>query len=145
MPFTRISLIKGKSREYLQAVSDSLHAALVEAFEVPPADRFQAIQQFEPHELIFDTHYLGGPRSNNYLLFQISAGRQRDAATKRAFFKCLVDKLAVSPGVRKEDVMIIIQTTDTDDWSFADGLPMPTVALPVNRATPTIQPERTAT
>ncbi len=41
MPMTRISLLKGKSREYLQAISDSLHQALVDAFEVPTDDRFQ--------------------------------------------------------------------------------------------------------
>jgi len=48
MPFTRISLIKGKSPEYLQALSDSLHQALVEAFDVPPTDRFQVIHQHAP-------------------------------------------------------------------------------------------------
>ena len=52
MPFARISLRKGKSPEYLRALSDSLHQALVEAFEVPEADRFQLIHQHEPEELV---------------------------------------------------------------------------------------------
>ena len=124
MPFTRISLIKGKSPQYLQAVSDSLHAALVESFDVPAADRFQAIQQYEPHELIFDRNYLGGPRSDDYILFQITAGRPRSAATKQAFFQNLTDKLAAAPGVRREDVMIIINTTGSEDWSFSNGKSM---------------------
>lgn len=49
--FYLISL-KGKSPDYLRAVSDALHTALVDTFEVPDADRFQAIHQHEKTELI---------------------------------------------------------------------------------------------
>ena len=38
MPFARISLHRGKSAEYLQALSQGLHDALVDSFEVPMAD-----------------------------------------------------------------------------------------------------------
>ncbi|WP_395673745.1 tautomerase family protein [Inquilinus sp.] len=54
MPLTRISLARGKPPDYLRALSDSLHRALVEASEVPPDDRFQIIHQHEPRELVFD-------------------------------------------------------------------------------------------
>jgi len=121
MPFTRISLLKGKSPDYLRAVSDSLHRALVEAFEVPPNDRFQAIHQHEPGELIFDRTYLGGPRSDDFILFAVTAGRPRDTATKKAFYERLVTLLGESPGVRPQDVMVVITTTLLDEWSFADG------------------------
>ena len=121
MPFTRISLIKGKSPEYLQALSDSLHQALVEAFDVPPTDRFQVIHQHEPHELIFDRHYMGGPRSADFMWINVTAGRPRDSTVKQAFYRRLVDLLVASPGVRPEDVMIVINTTQSDEWSFAAG------------------------
>ena len=121
MPFTRISLLRGKSPEYLQALSDSLHQALVEAFDVPPTDRFQVIHQHEPHELIFDRHYMGGPRTDDFMWINVTAGRPRDPAVKQAFYRRLVDLLAVSPGVRPEDVMIVINTTQSDEWSFAAG------------------------
>uniref|UniRef100_UPI0013D2B134 tautomerase family protein n=1 Tax=Enterobacter hormaechei TaxID=158836 RepID=UPI0013D2B134 len=74
MPFARISLLKGKSPDYLGALSGGLHQALVEAFEVPHDDRFQVIHQLEPGELIFDRHYLSGPRSDDFVLIQITAG-----------------------------------------------------------------------
>ncbi|TSD89447.1 tautomerase family protein [Mycobacterium sp. KBS0706] len=122
MPLTRISLVRGKSPEYLRALSDSLHRALVEAFEVPPDDRFQIIHQHEPGELVFDLHYLGGPRSDDFVLFQITAGRPRSTATKAAFYRRLVEGLAEVPGLRPEDVMVVISTTQLDDWSFAGGV-----------------------
>lgn len=125
MPFTRISLRKGKSPAFLRALSDGLHRALVEAFEVPETDRFQVIHQLEPGELIFDRDYLsgpGGPRSEDFVLFAVTAGKPRDHRTKAAFYRRLVDVLADSPGVRPEDVMVVINTTASDEWSFASGV-----------------------
>ena len=121
MPFTRISLLKGKSSEYVRALSDSLHKALVEAFDVPPDDRFQAIHQHEPGELIFDQNYLGGPRSDDFVLFAVTAGRPRTAQVKQAFYKRLATLLAESPGIRPEDVMVVVNTTSSEDWSFSSG------------------------
>ncbi|KGM35179.1 tautomerase family protein [Inquilinus limosus] len=122
MPLTRISLARGKSPDYLRALSDSLHRALVEAFEVPPDDRFQIIHQHEPGELVFDRHYLGGPRSDDFVLFQVTAGRPRSTATKTALYRRLAERLAEAPGLLPEDVMVVISTTGLDDWSFAGGV-----------------------
>lgn len=124
MPMARISLLKGKSPEYLRSISESLHQALVEAFEVPPDDRFQMIHQHEPGELVFDRHYMGGPRSDDFVLICITAGKLRSTSTKQAFYKKLVQLLVNSPGMRPEDVMIVINTTQIDDWSFSGGNPV---------------------
>ena len=121
MPFTRISVLRGKSPEYIGALSESLHSALVEAFDVPPNDCFQLIHQHAPGELVFDRNYLGGPRSNDFVLFAVTAGRPRSAQIKQAFYKRLVTLLAEAPGLRPEDVMIVITTTSPEDWSFSGG------------------------
>jgi phenylpyruvate tautomerase PptA (4-oxalocrotonate tautomerase family) len=121
MPFARISVQAGKDQEYLATLADTIHESLVEAFEVPPADRFQAVHQHAPGELIFDEHYMGGPRSGNYVLICITAGRLRTTRVKQQFYKHLVQKLGVSPGVRPEDVMVVINTTFADEWSFGFG------------------------
>jgi len=122
MPFVRISLLRGKSPEYLRAVSDGIHRALVETFDVPPADRFHVIHQHEPGELIFDRNYLAGPRSDDFVLFAIRAGRPRSTETRKRFFERAVEILAEAPGLRKEDVMITIVSSQPDEWSFGDGL-----------------------
>lgn len=122
MPFTRISLAAGKPSSYLHAISDSIHQSLVDAFDVPAADRFQVFHQHQPFELVFDRTYMGGPRSEDFVLIAITAGRARSTATKQAFYQRLVDRLAQDPGIRKEDVMIVITTTDVSDWSFSNGV-----------------------
>ncbi|OOV94617.1 MULTISPECIES: tautomerase family protein [unclassified Pseudomonas] len=121
MPFARISLHRGKSRDYLQRLSEGVHQALVEAFEVPPDDCFQVIHQHEAGELIFNAHYLGGPRTDDYLLIVITAGRPRTGETKRRFYRALVERLEQSLGLDPEDVMVVISSTEAQDWSFAGG------------------------
>ncbi|WP_198918723.1 tautomerase family protein [Pseudomonas chlororaphis] len=121
MPFARISLHRGKSAEYLQALSQGLHEALVERFEVPLPDRFQIIHQHEAGELIFDRDYLGGPRSHDFVLIAITAGRPRSVETKRRFYRDLVERLGRAPGIDAEDVMVVITTTEAEDWSFGGG------------------------
>lgn len=122
MPYARISLLRGKSPAYLKALSDSLQRALEEAFEVPVTDRFQIIHQLDPGELIFDRHYLGGPRSDDFVLIALTTGRPRTTATKQAFFRALVERLAESPGIRPEDVMVSIVAASADEWSMSGGL-----------------------
>ena len=122
MPFARISLLKGKSPDYLRALSDSIHKAMVETFNVPPADRFQIIHQHEPGELIFDRNYLAGPRSDGFVLISITTGKPRTTEMRKALFRRTVELLQQSPGLRPEDVMIVSSTSEPDEWSFGDGL-----------------------
>ena len=123
MPFTRISLREGKSPAYLRAIADSLDRALVDAFEVPENDRFVVFHQHRDGELIFDRGYGGGPRSDDFILFHVTTGRTRSPDTTARFFRRLVDNLEAAPGVRPEDVMIVIANSAIGDWSFASGVP----------------------
>lgn len=121
MPFTRISLLAGKPPAHLAAISRALDRAMVEAFEVPEGDLFQVFQQLRPEELVVDQTYLGGPRSADFVLFDVTTGRQRRADVKAAFYKRLAELLQDAPGIRPEDVMIILSNSRSDDWSFSGG------------------------
>jgi len=122
MPYARISLHAGKPPEYLAALSDSLHAAMVEAFDVPAADRFHAFHPHAPGELVVDRDYLGGPRGDGFVLIAITAGKPRSTDTKRRFYRRLAERLGESPGIAAKDVMVVITTTQAEDWSFANGV-----------------------
>lgn len=90
--------------------------------KLSPADRFHEIQQYEPGELIFDRNYLAGPRSDDFVVFAIRAGRPRSTETRKAFFKRAAELLSEAPGLRKEDIMITIVSSQPDEWSFGDGV-----------------------
>lgn len=122
MPFVRIPVQRGESRYFLDALSAGVHKAMIDAFDVPEADLFHAIHQHEEHELIFDRRYMGGPRSEGWVLLNITAGRPRSTETKRRFYRRLTKCLADSPGIEPGDVMVIINATQPEDWSFGNGL-----------------------
>jgi phenylpyruvate tautomerase PptA (4-oxalocrotonate tautomerase family) len=121
MPVTRISLFRGKSPQYLKALCDNFHRAMVETFDVPEADRFQVIHQLEPGELVFDRNYFGGPRSDDFVFFDVTIGKPRSAEVKKEFYRRIVELLGEAPGVRPEDVMVVVTTTRREDWSFGNG------------------------
>ncbi len=121
MPLTRITLQQGKSAAFIDQFSRLLQQVLESHFEVPASDCFQIFEQLPAGQLRYDTHYLGGPRSADFVLLQITAGRQRSDETKHAFFQQLVSELQQQLAVRPEDVMIIITTTRPEEWSFACG------------------------
>ncbi|MDR5740460.1 MULTISPECIES: tautomerase family protein [unclassified Caballeronia] len=122
MPLVRISLIKGKSREHIRAISNQVHEALVEAFQVPVDDRFQLIEQRDRDDFIYDANYLGVERSDDLVFIHITASDWRNLPTKKAFYKTLATRLSVSPGLRPEDVLIVLAPNRREDWSFGRGL-----------------------
>lgn len=121
MPYARIALHAGKPQWWLTAISVSLQQALEESFEVPAGDCFQVFQPCQPGELVFDRQYLAGPRSDDFILIHLTAGRERSAACKQAFYASLAERLQASPGLRAEDIMVVITTTGLVDWSFGVG------------------------
>jgi hypothetical protein len=122
MPLVQINLIKGKSPEYIRAVADGVHQALVEAFNVPADDRFQLIHQYEESGFIYDPDYFGIHRTSDLVIIQISAGNWRDIPTKEKLYAAIVNNLSGAPGLRKEDVMISLIPVGREDWSFGNGL-----------------------
>jgi phenylpyruvate tautomerase PptA (4-oxalocrotonate tautomerase family) len=122
MPLVRISLIKGKSTAHVRSIADGVHKALVENYDVPLNDRFQLIQQYERDELIYNSDYLDIRRTDDIVLINVIVSRTRDTATKQAFYKALTNNLSENPGLRPEDILIVISPNDRDDWSFGKGL-----------------------
>ena len=122
MPLVRISLLAGKPKSYVRAIADGIHQALMEAYGVPAGDRFQIISQHDPDGLIFDPNYLGIHRSDDIVLIHIVAGNWRDTATKKRLYAAIADRLVAKPGLRSEDVQIILSSNERDEWSFGNGL-----------------------
>ena len=122
MPFVNIALARGKSGEYLDGVSSAVHEALVQELGMNPDDRFQLIDQYEPSEMIFNRDFRGGPRSDDFIVFTITEGIDSGDEAKQRFYKTLVDLLQKDPGVRGEDVFVMVHRTPPANFSFAGGV-----------------------
>lgn len=122
MPLVQITLLKGKSTAYVRAVADGIHQALVETFETPSKDRFQVIHQMAQEDFIVDSDYLNVHRTDDAIVILITASKTRSTATKQAFYKAVTDNLSRNPGVRPQDVQIILSPNEREDWSFGNGI-----------------------
>lgn len=121
MPFTRITLRQGYSEAALHQISTLLQQALVAEFDVPEHDCFQLIEMLPAGQRVFDRHYFSGGRSDNFVLFQVTAGRPRTRQQKQRFYHSLCTTLQVEMAIDPDDVMIIIQFNSTEEWSFSGG------------------------
>ncbi|MCG8520451.1 MAG: tautomerase family protein [Pseudomonadales bacterium] len=130
MPFTRIAIPSGKPAAFQQQLSRILHHNLVTHFGVPADDCFQLIDQYDAGSRIFDRHYLTGTRSDEFVLFQITAGRPRSTDQKRALYQGLAKQLHDELGLSPDDVMVVIQFTASEDWSFGGGRMFELASLP---------------
>lgn len=121
MPLVRIDLRRGRSPSDVQAIADGVHRALVHVVGIPEDDRFQVVTEHEPGSLHYDARYLGVARSDGFVLVQITLVRGRHPSLRQALYARIVAELAAAPGVRPEDVMIVLVENDPVDWSVGNG------------------------
>lgn len=116
MPLVNISILKGKSPEYIKAIADGVNSAVIETMGFPLDDRYQIITEHEPYCLEYQNR-----DEDRVMMFLIMRGGRAPEA-KRAFYKKVVENLAENPGINPANVLIsIVENTDID-WSFRDGI-----------------------
>ncbi|WP_127817651.1 tautomerase family protein [Microbacterium sp. CPCC 204701] len=123
MPIVDITLIDGRSPEVIRAIADGVHDALVEHFGVPTDDRFQIVHQKQRDELIYDRTFLGGPRSDGFVMVRITVGKERPELIKHALYRAIAHNLDRNAHIDPEDVFIALNTVALSDLSVAGGRP----------------------
>ena len=121
MPLVRISLQSGKPETYRAAISEQVYKAMRETLAIPEGDRFQIITEHDRTQLVADPNFMGMNRSADFILIQIFLSRGRTTQVKQALYRRIAELLAESPGIRPEDVMIVLTEVGLDDWSFGRG------------------------
>jgi 4-oxalocrotonate tautomerase len=121
MPLVRIDLRKGKPAEYVRAVGEAVHRAMAETIGVPARDHFQVITEHDSNHLVYDANYLEVQRTDDVVFVQVTLSAGRDMAKKQAFYARAAKLLGENPGVRPEDVVIILVENQREDWSFGKG------------------------
>lgn len=116
MPLVTISILEGKSPEYVKAVADGINSAVIETMGFPDDDRYQVIHELAPERLQLQTRE--GDRVMMHLVMR--AGRSNKA--KQAFYRKVTENLAADPGIPPANVLITITENHDIDWSFRDGV-----------------------
>jgi len=116
MPLVRIEMLEGRPPEYRKAVLDGVHAALVEAFRIPPGDRNQVLHEHE-HE---NFEIMEG-KSLAFLIIEIVVFPGRSLEAKRKLYSAIVRNLSRSPGIAPDDVLIVLLEPPLTDWGIRGG------------------------
>jgi phenylpyruvate tautomerase PptA (4-oxalocrotonate tautomerase family) len=116
VPLVNISILKGKSPEYIKAVADGINSAVIETMGFPLDDRYQII-----HQLDSECLELQG-RTGDRVMMHLVMRAGRSNKSKQAFYKKVTENLASNPGIPPANVLITITENHDIDWSFANGV-----------------------
>ena len=72
-------------------------------------------------EIVHAPRYLGIAYTDDLTLIQLTVSDTRTLEQKRRLFRRIADRLAESPGLRREDVFINLVETRKENWSFGNG------------------------
>ncbi|CCD93383.1 conserved hypothetical protein [Bradyrhizobium sp. ORS 375] len=121
MPLLHISLQAGQPAAYRQAIFDSLYQAMREALDVPDDDQFMTITEHDPSNFRYGKAF-GVDRSDDLVYIQITVFSTRTPQQKQALFRRIAELLGENPGIRPEDVFVIVLDAAKENWSVGHGL-----------------------
>ena len=120
MPLVVVDVLKGKTDGELTELLEAVHQAVVEAFQVPPRDRYQILQEHGPASMVIEDTGLGIDRSPNVVVVRVTS-RPRTQKQKENLYRLLRDELQRRCGIEPSDVVVAVTENTDADWSFGHG------------------------
>jgi 4-oxalocrotonate tautomerase len=120
MPLLYIDLIEGRTPAEVKTLLDAIHDAVVDAFGVPPRDRYQVVHTHPAHEIVAWDTGLGIDRSSRLVVLHV-VSRRRTREMKEKFYELLASNLADRCGVDPANLIVSITENANEDWSFGHG------------------------
>lgn len=96
-----------------QALSEVIHACVVEALQFPPDKRAHRFFPLEKE----DMYYPSG-RTDAYTIIEISMITGRETATKKKLIRLLFDNIQEKLGITHQDIEICIYESPACNWGF---------------------------
>ena len=121
MPFTQISLLKGKSLDYRRDLMEEVYLAMLDSINIPANDRFATITELEDGNFNNSGDYLGINRSDDIVYIQITLNGGRTSDKKKALYAKIAERLQAKLGIRTEDIVISLLDVSPEDWSLGNG------------------------
>ncbi len=113
MPFVRVEMRRGKSREFKRALLDQVHEALVEAIKIPADDRTQRLYELGPDQFEFPEH-----RRDDLVIIEITMFKGRSTEAKKMLFRRIAERLAENPGIEPRNVAVVLHEQPLENWGF---------------------------
>ncbi len=121
MPLVKIEIRKGKSKEYKKSLLEGVHRALVQALKIPDSDRKQRLYELDADN--FEN------KTDNATLIEITMFKGRSFAAKKELYEALINILSENPGIRGEDITIVLNEQPLENWGLRGGKPANEIVL----------------
>ncbi len=122
MPLVKVSLLKGKTKEYKQAVRDSLYQGFQNGFNIKDDSLFTLINEYEKENFLFPKNYLDIDHTDDLIIIEIVANIGRTQEQKKILYSEINSALVRTPNIRSEDIIINIVEVPKDNWSMGNGV-----------------------
>ena len=122
MPFTRISMIAGRTKSEKSGLVDDIYQALRSTFAVAENDRFMAINEYSEEDFIFHPTYLEMNRSNRTVVIEIVCNNTRSVEQKKALYQDLAARISKRLNISADEVVVCLVDVAKVNWSIGQGL-----------------------
>lgn len=129
MPFVQIALVEGKTQKIIKDISDSVHTALIDQFNIPVKDKFQIIREVKAENLIFPSDYMGIPHTKDIIFIHITAKEGRTVEMKKKLYAQIASLINERTSIDTDDVFIVLSENKEENWSFGRGIAQLTESL----------------
>ena len=109
--------------QHRAALSDAIHAAVMQAFAYPAEKRFHRFMPLDPADFVYPDD-----RSASYLIIEISVFEGRTTAAKKQLIRELYARIPAATGITPQDIEITIFETPRQNWGIR-GLPGDEIGL----------------
>jgi phenylpyruvate tautomerase PptA (4-oxalocrotonate tautomerase family) len=107
----------------IQALSDAIHASVVETLQFPPDKRFHRFISLDREEFIHPPD-----RSDEYTIIEIAMFEGRSSHAKKELIRLLFSNISARTGILPNDIEITIFETPKGNWGIR-GLPADELTL----------------
>lgn len=119
MPLITINLRKGSTPDQRRAISDGIHAAMVDELGVPDDDQFHVFHEHDDTTMIYQPVAFGRERTDRFVFIQLCFN-ERSEPVKQALFAAIVANLGERAGLGEDDIAMVVVETGRSNW-WASG------------------------
>ena len=116
---TKIYMRTGSTPEHKLAISEAIHASLVDVLGIPDDDKYHVFHEMADENLISAPVAFGLERRREAIFIQTYFGK-RPEETLRALYAALVENLQRLAGLETRDIYINVVESPSPNW-WADG------------------------
>ncbi|HYH01853.1 MAG TPA: tautomerase family protein [Bacillota bacterium] len=112
MPLVTISFLKIWSAEQKKGISDKIHEALVEAFQIPDHDYNHRINEYDPGNYFYSTR-----KTEKAITIEMTVFPGRSKEAKKALYEKIVTKLS-EYAIPAQDINVVLHEPPLENWGL---------------------------